>query len=50
MMARGLPYDVAHAGALEKYGVSPFSVYHPDVIAANPDAFNRNWFVFWGLK
>ncbi|WP_437482746.1 RHS repeat-associated core domain-containing protein [Sorangium sp. So ce1014] len=49
-MGRGLAYDVAHAGALAKYGVSPFSVYHPDVILANPGSFNSNWFKFWGLQ
>ncbi len=49
MMARGLPYDTAHASALAKYGVSPFSAYHPEVIAANPSAFNSNWFKYWGI-
>src|SRR4051812_34669106 len=33
MMASGLSYDAAHAGSLAKYGVSTFSVYHPEVIA-----------------
>jgi hypothetical protein len=50
MMGRGLSYEAAHAGALGKYGVSPFSVYHPNVIIANPGAFNSNWFNFWGIK
>lgn len=50
MMGRGLSYDVAHAAALEKYGVSPYSVYHPDVIKALPDHFNSNWSKFWGIK
>lgn len=49
-MGRGLSYEAAHAGALGKYGISPFSVYHPDVIMANPGAFNSNWLSFWGLK
>ena len=49
MMARGLSYEPAHAAALAKYSVSPFSVYHPEVIAANPGAFNSNWFKFWGI-
>ena len=40
MMGRGLGYDAAHAAALNKYGVSPFSLYHPDVIQANPGLFN----------
>jgi YD repeat-containing protein len=49
-MARGLSYDVAHAASLEKYGVSPYSVYHPDVIRAMPEHFNSNWYKFWGIK
>lgn len=50
MMGRGLSYQAAHVGALGKYGVSPYSVYHPDVIVANPGWFNSNWFDFWGIK
>jgi hypothetical protein len=50
MMARGMTYDDAHAAALEKYGVSPFSVYHPDVVQANPGWLNQNWRNFWGLQ
>ncbi len=50
MMGRGLSYEAAHTGALGKYGVSPFSVYHPEVITANPGSFNSNWFAFWGIK
>jgi len=47
MMGRGMAYDVAHPAALSKYGVSPFSVYHPDVINALPEAFGSNWAAFW---
>jgi RHS repeat-associated protein len=43
-------YDIAHAAALQKYGVSPFSVYHPEVIAIMPERFNQNWFLFWGIQ
>jgi hypothetical protein len=50
LMGRGTPYDEAHNAALEKYGVSVFSVYHPDVIQAFPEYFNENWFRFWGLE
>jgi hypothetical protein len=50
LMARGMTYDDAHAAALEKYGVSPFSVYHPDVVQANPGWLNQNWRNFWGLQ
>jgi hypothetical protein len=49
MMQRGLPYEVAHSAALSKYGVSPFSVYHPTVISAFPEQFNSAWRQFWGL-
>jgi len=49
MMARGMSYDAAHATALEKYNVSPFSVYHPDVIQSMPEQFNSNWYRFWGI-
>jgi RHS repeat-associated protein len=41
-------YAVAHKATLAKYGVSPFSVYHPEAIAA--DEFlntNANWMKFW---
>ncbi|MDB6022756.1 MAG: hypothetical protein JWQ04_2613 [Pedosphaera sp.] len=30
-MGNGLSYDAAHAAALGKYGVSPFSLYTPEV-------------------
>ncbi len=36
MMGRGMSYDAAHAAALEKYGVSPYSLYHPEVIQQLP--------------
>jgi RHS repeat-associated protein len=48
LMGRGLIYDVAHEAALLKYNVSPFSVYHPDVIRANPRIFGSPWLDFWG--
>ncbi len=50
MMGRGLLYETAHDAALLKYGVSPYSVYAPEVILANPGSFNANWLNFWGLK
>ncbi len=50
MMGRGLPYEVAHQMALDKYRVSPFSVYHPEVIQSLPRYFNDNWFRFWGIQ
>lgn len=42
-------YDIAHTAVLNKYEVSPFSVYHPDVIQAlGLSHFNPNWWNFWG--
>jgi hypothetical protein len=49
MMGRGMSYEAAHGAALAKYGVSPFSVYAPEVVTANPTAFNGNWYDFWSL-
>lgn len=42
-------YNLGHATALQKYGVSLFSVYHPEVISAFPELFNSNWFMFWEI-
>lgn len=55
LMARGMSfsdaYDIAHPASLQKYQVSPFSVYHPDVIRQvnllEPGSFNNNWIEFW---
>ncbi len=49
-MANGLSYYEAQAEALKFYGVSPFSLYHPDAIEAFPDQFNKNWFNAWGIE
>jgi hypothetical protein len=40
MMQQGLSYDAAHAAALQKYGVSNFSLYAPEVIKMYPTMFN----------
>lgn len=48
-MARGMTYEEAHQAALNLYGVSPYSVYHPEVISQFPEWFNANWFRFWGM-
>lgn len=50
MMSRGLTYALAHQGALTKYGVSEFSVYHPDVITALWGNFATGFKDFWGLS
>lgn len=50
-MSRGMSYTDAHQFALDKYKVSPFSVYYPDVISQvnvlEPGSFNNRWFEFW---
>lgn len=51
LMRRGKPFSdaqtVAHLEALDRYKVSPFSVYNPDVIKSLPGEFNSNWAGFW---
>ncbi|MGH7192445.1 MAG: hypothetical protein ACREJM_02805, partial [Candidatus Saccharimonadales bacterium] len=42
-------YDIAHAAALRRYGVSPFSVYHPEVISQFSEWFGPGWSKFWGF-
>jgi len=49
LMKSGLSYHQAHQQSLQEYEVSPFSVYHPDVIRAYPDEFNQNWKNYWGI-
>ncbi len=48
-MSQGLDYDAAHAASLELHGVSPFSLYAPEVIDANPTLFNNAWRTAAGL-
>lgn len=47
MMSIWLDYSTAHQGAPGKYQISPYSVYHPDVVnainAAQPGFFSPNW-------
>ena len=50
LMSKGLSYEEAHVAALETYQVSPFSVYHPEVIQQDPSAWGKPWFNFWGIK
>jgi len=49
LMSQGLSYDAAHIAALETYKVSPFSVYHPEVILKDPSAWGKPWFEFWEI-
>ena len=50
LMKKGMLYDESHALSLEKYDVSPFSVYSPEVIKAFPDSFGRGFKKFWGIE
>jgi hypothetical protein len=43
-------YKIAHQAALNKYGVSPFSVYAPEVIQQLRESFHPSWFKFWGIE
>jgi hypothetical protein len=45
----GVAYDAAHQAALDFYEVSPYSIYHPEVIQRYSEWFNSNWFDFWGI-
>jgi len=44
LMQGGMNYRIAHQAALDYYGVSRYSVYHPEVIQAFPEWFNDDWF------
>ncbi len=50
MMQKGISYEVAHEAILQKYNVSPYSVYHPEVIQQFSEWFNQGFKNFWGLK
>jgi RHS repeat-associated protein len=45
----GDAYAAAHQAALDRYGVSQFSVYHPDVIQQFSSRFGGAWRAFWRL-
>lgn len=46
----GLEQSVAHEMALQYYEVSPYSVYHPEVIKMQPEWWNNAWFEFWNIE
>jgi hypothetical protein len=48
-MKEGYDYYEAHQGSINYYSVSPYSLYHPEVIKACPDDFNRNWRKAWEI-
>ena len=49
-MSKGMVYRDAHEAAINKYKISPYSIYHPDVIQNMPSWFGYQWFDFWGIK
>lgn len=49
LMDSGIDYAIAHQAALDQYGVSPFALYHPDVIRAYATSFSSGFFKFWGI-
>jgi hypothetical protein len=49
LMDAGIDYPEAHSSAFAKYGVSPFSVYAPEVVQSFPELFNSHWLKFWDL-
>ena len=50
LMSQGYTYEQAHKITLETYQVSPFSVYHPDIIQKDPQSWGKPWFDFWGIE
>lgn len=50
LMSKGLDYDTAHSAALDKYGVTEFDLYHPDVIKCMPEYFSPAWFEYGGIS
>ncbi len=50
LVASGVEQAVAHKIALKYYEVSPYSVYHPEVIKMQPSWWNQAWFDFWNIE
>lgn len=50
LVSSGIPQEDAHKMALKYYEVSPFSVYHPDVIKKESGWWNDKWFEFWEIE
>ena len=50
MMQKGISYELSHEAVLQKYNVSPYSVYHPEVIQQFSEWFNQAFKNFWGLQ
>jgi RHS repeat-associated protein len=49
LMDSGMPYQDAHAGALEAHGATEYDLYHSDVIRSMPEWFNSSWFEYWNI-
>jgi filamentous hemagglutinin len=50
LMEGGIGAEAAHNAAIKLNGFSPYSLYDPEVIQANPNVFNDNWLDYWGVK
>ena len=51
LIRQGIDKELAHQLAFEKLSMSPYAVYHPDVVMTYyPAHFNLNWLEYWGLK
>lgn len=50
LVESGMKQTAAHRKALQYYEVSPYSVYHPDVISMEPSFWNNAWFEFWNIE
>jgi hypothetical protein len=50
LMEQGYDWYTAHPMAIKHYGVSPYSLYHPEIIRAYPEDFNKNWRKAWEIE
>jgi hypothetical protein len=50
LMEQGYDWYTAHPMSIAYYGVSPYSLYHSEVIRAYPEDFNRNWAKAWVIE
>ncbi|WP_292795023.1 hypothetical protein [Nostoc sp. NMS7] len=50
LMEQGYDWYTSYPMAVAHYGVSPYSLYHPEVIRAYPEEFNRNWMKAWRIE
>jgi hypothetical protein len=50
LMEQGYDWYTAHPMAIKYYDVSPYSLYHPEVIKTYPEEFNKNWMKAWEIE